>query len=151
MAEILEAKERVDDLVFIAGHLIEILEKENLALQEHDYEVVRSLIEQKTKLSRAYEIRVLGMEKSEQKLNGIDAAVIDHLRQQSIKLQTLVETNAKMLDVNIKTGKLYMNVLADSVKSSSRNADTYSSRGFSSDDSMNGKNNGASFAIDENL
>lgn len=151
MAEVLEAKERVDDLMFIAGHLIEILEKENRALQEHDYEVVRSLIEQKTKLSRAYEIRVLGMEKTKQNFDGIEAAVIDQLKQQSVNLQTLVETNAKMLEVNIKTGKLYMNVLADSVKSSSTNADTYSSKGLSSDDTMNAKNNGASFAIDENL
>ena len=54
MAEVLDPKSRVDDLLFIAGHLIDLLETENIALKASKLDVVESLIEQKTKLSRAY-------------------------------------------------------------------------------------------------
>jgi len=151
MAETLDAKTRVDDLLFIAAHLIDILEQENTALTHNKIDVVGDLLEQKIKLSRAYEIRVIGMEQSGQTLAGIEPALIEDLKQQSARLQSLVESNARELKVGIETGKRYMEALADGVKAATRNAGTYGANGTSGYAALGTKAQSSSVAIDENL
>jgi hypothetical protein len=150
MAEILEAKDRIDDLLFIAGHLIDLLEKENLALKQSRIDLVQDSIDQKVKLSRAYEIRVLGMKKSDQDLSDIEPALLEELKNQSKRLQELVEINAKELKISLDTSKMFMGIVADSVKASTPSAGTYGANG--SDGVAHGANaKSASLAIDENL
>ncbi|MBL4691837.1 MAG: hypothetical protein JKY92_00710 [Magnetovibrio sp.] len=151
MAEILDPKDRIDDLLFIAGHLIDILEQENAALAKNDLAVISTLVDQKTKLSRAYEIRVLGMEKSDQGIASVEPALIEKLKIQSEHLQGLVETNERVLKVNIETGKRFMTIVADSVRSSTPTAGTYGSNGKSDAPLNSTKTRSASIAIDENL
>ena len=150
MAEVLDSKSRVDDLLFIAGHLIDLLETENVALKASKLEVVESLIEQKTKLSRAYEMRVLGMQKSEQDFSDIEPVLLEELKTQSARLQELVEINAQELEVSIATGKRYMDVVAESVKQSAPSAGTYGSNGTKRHD-VQEKAKPSSLAINENL
>ena len=150
MAEVLDPKSRVDDLLFIAGHLIDLLETENIALKASKLDVIESLIEQKTKLSRAYEMRVLGMQKSEQNFADIDPVLIEELKTQSARLQELVEVNAQELEISIATGKRYMEVVAESVKQSTPSAGTYGSNGAKGHEAQE-KVKPSSLAINENL
>ena len=150
MAEVLDSKSRVDDLLFIAGHLIDLLETENIALKASKLDVVESLIEQKTKLSRAYEMRVLGMQKSEQDFSDVEPVLIEELKTQSARLQELVEINAQELEISIATGKRYMEVVAESVKQAAPSAGTYGSNGTKSHD-VQEKAKPSSLAINENL
>jgi len=151
MAEILEVKDRVDDLLFIATHLIEILEKENKALSQGDINLVQELVDQKVKLSRAYEIRVLGMQQSDQDYSEVDPALIEELKTLSTRLQELVEINANELKINIEVGKRYMDAVAQGVKAATPNAGTYGAKGTSGVDALGSKATTASIAIDENL
>jgi len=151
MAEILEAKERIEDLLFIAKHLIEILEQENAALVEGRNSVVGDLVDQKTKLSRAYEIRVLGMDQPDQDYSKVEPALIEELKTLSSRLQELVVINERELKINIEVGKRYMDVVAESVKAATPNAGTYGAQGTSEREEHNRKSKTASFAIDENL
>jgi len=48
MAEVLDEKTRVEDLLFIAGHLIKLLEQENAALSHNRIDKVKELLEQKS-------------------------------------------------------------------------------------------------------
>lgn len=151
MVEVLDPKTRVDDLLFIASHLIDILEQENTALAHNRVDVVNELVEQKVKLSRAYEIRVMGLEHSGQDFAGVEPALLQELKDQSDRLQALVEINAKELKVGIETGRRYMDVLAESVKTATPSAGTYSSSGASAFASLGKKAKSASVAVDENL
>lgn len=151
MAEVLDPKDRIDDLLFIAGHLIEILEQENAALAKNDLAVISSLVDQKTKLSRAYEIRVLGMEKSDQGLATVAPALLEELRRQSERLQDLVIINERVLKVSIETGKRFMAVVSDSVREATPSAGTYGSNGSARVPTNSTKTKSASIAIDENL
>lgn len=151
MVEVLDPQTRVDDLLFIASHLIDILEQENTALAHNRVDVVNELVDQKVKLSRAYEIRVMGMEHSGQDFAGVDPALIQELKDQSERLQGLVKINAKELKVGIETGRRYMDVLAESVKTATPSAGTYGSTGASAFTSLGKKAKSASVALDENL
>lgn len=151
MVEVLDPKTRVDDLLFIASHLIDILEQENTALAHNRVDVVNELVEQKVKLSRAYEIRVMGLEHSGQDFAGVEPALIQELKDQSERLQALVEINAKELKVGIETGRRYMDVLAESVKTATPSAGTYSANGKTAFASLGKKAKSAAVAVDENL
>jgi len=151
MVEVLDPKTRVDDLLFIASHLIDILEQENTALAHNRVDVVNELVDQKVKLSRAYEIRVMGLEHSSQDFAGVEPALIQELKDQSDRLQALVEINAKELKVGIETGRRYMDVLAESVKTATPSAGTYSANGSSALASLGKKAKSASVAVDEKL
>lgn len=151
MSEVLDPQTRVDELLFLAGHLIEILERENAALEDRHIDTVKELVEQKTMLSRAYELRVLGMEQSGQDLSGIDPDQIEQLKAQSEQLQALVEINAKHLKIGLDTGMRYMEVLSEAVKTASNTAGTYGRDGGTDAPVIGKQASNASIAIDEQL
>jgi hypothetical protein len=151
MAEVLDEKTRVDDLLFISGHLIEILEQENIALTHNHLNVVNELLDQKTRLSRAYEIRGLGLRNSDHNFDGVDPDLLKKLKDQSERLQALVEINARELKIGVEVGRRYMDVLAESVKTATPSAGTYSASGTSAFAALGKKAVSPSVAIDENL
>ncbi len=151
MAEALDAQTRVDELLFIARHLIGILEQENTALAHNHFNKVNDLLDQKTKLSRAYEIRVLGFERADAPLDGIEPELIEALKSQSIRLQGLIEDNARELRIGIETSKRFMDVLAQSVKEATPDVGTYGACGRTGLDARAQNRSAAALAIDENL
>lgn len=151
MAEVLDEKTRIEDLIFIAGHLIEILEQENTALAHNRLEVVDELLDQKIRLSRAYEIRGIGLRNSDCNFNDVDPALIKELKVQSERLQALVEINARELKIGVEVGRRYMDVLAESVKTATPSAGTYGANGTSAFAALGNKAKSPSVAIDKNL
>lgn len=151
MAEALDSQTRIDDLLFITNHLIEILEQENVALAHNRIDLVRSLVDQKTSLSRAYEIRVLGLTKSMDGFDGIDPALLEKLKQQGARIEELIEVNAKELNIGIEVGRRFMDVLSESVKTSTPSAGTYSASGASGVDAAPRHLKTSSIAINEQL
>lgn len=151
MVEVLDAQTRINDLLFIAGHLIDVLEKENAALAHNRVEVVRDLLEQKTKLSRAYEIRVLGLVRSPDDLDGVERAELEELKRLGDRIQELVEVNAHELSINITVGRHFMEALTDSVKETTPTAGTYNATGTTGWDAVSKHTKTTSLAINEQL
>lgn len=151
MAEVLDSQTRVDDLLFIAGHLIDVLEQENVALTHNRMDLMHGLVEQKVKLSRAYEIRVLGLAKVPDSLSGVEPALVEELKRQASRLEELIEVNARELSIGIETGRRFMDVLSESVKNATPTAGTYGATGASGMDAMPKNIKTASLAIDEQL
>jgi len=151
MAEVLDAQTHIDDLLFIAGHLIDILEQENTALTHNRTDLIRDLVDQKTRLSRAYEIRVLGLTRLPEGLDAIDPVLIEELKSQGDRLQELIEVNARELSIGIQTGRRFMEVLTDAVKTATPSAGTYGANGASGAEAMPKNAPTASLAIDEQL
>lgn len=151
MAEVLDSQTRIDDLLFITSHLIDILEQENTALAHNRIDLVHSLVDQKTSLSRAYEIRVLGLTKSMDGFDGIDPALLEKLKQQGVRIEELIEVNAKELNIGIEVGRRFMDVLSESVKTATPSAGTYSASGVSGIDAVPRHLKTSSIAINEQL
>ena len=151
MAEVLDPQTRMDDLLFIAGHLIDVLEQENDALERNRYDQLRELVDQKTRLSRAYEIRVLGLAKTPDALEGVDQVLIDELKQRGDRIQELIEINARELSINIQVGRRFMEVLSETVKDATPTAGTYGANGAAGATALSKNTKSASVAIDEQL
>lgn len=151
MSEVLDPQTRVDELLFLADHLIDLLERENAALARQDLGPVREMVEQKTMLSRAYELRVIGMEQSGQDLSDIDPEQIEELKERSQRLEELLEINAKELKIGLETGRRFMEVLADTVKTAEHPAGTYNNNGGTDKPLIGKTSSNASIAIDEKL
>lgn len=147
----MDAMTRVDELLFITSHLIDILERENAALALGQHASVAELIEQKAKLSRAYEIRVLGMGQADEDYSEVEPALIEALKQQGDRLNELMEVNARELSIGIDTSRRFMEVLSQSVKNATPTAGTYGANGASGLDALPQKGHTASVAIDEQL
>lgn len=151
MAKVLDPQTRIDDLLFIASHLVELLEQENVALAHNRIDVIHELVDQKVKLSRAYEIRVLGLEKSPNSLDGIDEAQIEELKRYGDQIEELIEVNAKELSINIDVGNRFMAVLTESVKVATPSAGTYDSTGSAGMNASSRNKQIASLAINKQL
>lgn len=151
MAEVLDPQTRIDDLLFIASRLIEILEQENVALAHNHLDVIHELVDQKVKLSRAYEIRVLGLKKSPNSLTGVDKTQIEELKRYGDQIEELIEINARELSINIDVGKRFMDVLTESVKVATPSAGTYNSTGSAGLNASSRNKKMASLAINKQL
>ncbi|MBL4615580.1 MAG: hypothetical protein JKY27_11995 [Magnetovibrio sp.] len=126
----MDAAKRIDDLLFITTELIELLEQENAALLNKDLAVINQLLDRKLALSRAYEIRFFGLKNSEDDMSEIDPALIEVLKERSVRLDQLVDINSKALKVGVETGKRFMSVLSESVKTATPSAGTYGADGM---------------------
>lgn len=147
----MEATERVQDLLFITTELNNLLEKENAALRIKDMGVINELLDRKMALSKAYEIRYFGLQQSEEGFSGVDSALIEQLKEQSTRLDRLVEINAKTLHVGVSAGQHFMNILADSVQTATPNAGTYGANGQSGVRPGDVKKQCSSIAFDREL
>lgn len=151
MAEVLDPQTRVDDLFFIAENLIDTLEKENAALERNQLGVVLELAEQKERLSRAYEVRVYGLQQSDAPFEGVDPEQMQELRELSTRLEDLVETNSRVLNVELQASRRFMDVLAQSVQAASVTTGAYGSNGAADAASAAPNAKRTAIAIDENL
>lgn len=125
----MDANKRIEDLLFITTELIDLLEQENIALNTNNLVLVNSLLDRKIALSRAYEIRFFGMQNSEGDLNEVEPEMLKTLKEQSFRLDQLVEINTKTLKIGVETGKRFMGVLSESVKTATPSAGTYGANG----------------------
>ena len=125
----MDANDKVQDLIVITGHLADLLEKENAALRAHQALEVRALLEEKTKLARAYEHGIKSLREAPQILAGADAELRERLRLVGSRLQELMDENAKLLKIAINVGRRVMDAFAEAVKSVDKGAGTYGANG----------------------
>lgn len=125
----MDANERVRDLIELTGLLTEVLEKENAGLKAHKAADVRALLEEKTKLARAYEGRIKGLREAPDSLVGADEEMRERLRLMGARMQELMEENSHLLKISITVGRRVMESFAQAVKSVDKGAGTYGANG----------------------
>ena len=76
----MDATKRINDLIAITGHLVELLTQENAALRAKRHDDVATLLEKKASLGRAYESRVQGLVENPDFLAQVDQALRQRLR-----------------------------------------------------------------------
>jgi len=149
----MDADKRLEDLLFITTELVELLEKENVALKTNRLDVVQDLIERKTMLCRAYEIRVFGLKQEDDK-EAYDEALkgkVQRLTEVGARVETLIIENERMLKVALEVSRRFMDCVADSVQQNAPNTGAYSAHGAVGISGKVDKKQAASLALDETL
>ena len=151
----MDAGKRIDDLLFITNGLADLLEQENAALHSNRLDIVRSLLERKTTLSRAYEIRVFGMkqelEHEQAQYDEVDLANIDRLTEVGQRVAVLIDENEKMLKIALEVSRRFMACVADSAKLAVPGTGAYSASGRTGATTTATQKQAPSMALDETL
>ena len=147
----MDARERIEDLMFITTELTQLLERENAALNDQNLDVINEHLDRKIALSRAYEIRFFGLDKSEDDLSEVDPILIEELKAQSSRLDQLVNINEQALSIGVSTGQRFMDVLSEAVQSAAPDAGTYGATGEAGGSVRKKTKQGSSVAFDKVL
>ncbi len=126
------ASRKINDLISIARRLGGLLETENRALREHRAADVKSLLEEKTSLCRAYESKILALDelsRTPDRFDDVDSGLIERLQGMGEKVQFLIEENSCLLKVSIEANKRVLDAVAEAIKESSAAAGIYTARG----------------------
>ncbi len=125
----MDATNRINDLIAITGHLVELMTQENAALRAKRHEDVAALLEKKASLSRAYESRIQGLVEKPDSLAQVDQALRHRLRGLGEKMHRLMEENEQFLKVAITVAQRVVESVSEAVKSSQPGPGTYSANG----------------------
>jgi len=127
----MDAATRISDLIVLSQRLIDLLSRENHALQEHRSDEVRTLLEQKDELSRAYETRIKGLVEHADgaAIGAVDQTLRDQLRTLGEAVQRLSQENAERLRIAIEVNRRVLQEVADAVKAGQQRLRTYSATG----------------------
>ncbi|MEO5335832.1 MAG: hypothetical protein H7841_02900 [Magnetospirillum sp. WYHS-4] len=125
----MDANEKVQDMIVITGHLADLLERENAALKAHRPGEVKAMLEEKTKLARAYEVGIKGLRDAPSSLAGADEDLRERLRLLARRMEELMAENARLLKMAITVGRRVMESFAMAVKSVDTGAGTYAASG----------------------
>ena len=147
----MDAIDRVNDLIFIAGRLDELLERENAALERHDADSVGDLLDEKRKLVRAYEIRLRGFEEDPASLKEVDETTRDELADLGTRLTEQMEQNARMLEVAVETSRAVVDSIVEGAKAQQSGATTYTSGATAAAERTRPGARGAALTVDQTL
>ena len=125
----MDATIRINDLIAITGHLVDLLTQENAALRAKRHEDVAALLEKKASLGRAYESRVQGLVEKPDSLAQVDQALCQRLRDLGEMMRGLMEENALLLKVAIEASRRVVQSVSEAVKSSQPGPGTYAANG----------------------
>ena len=147
----MDATKRIDDLITITGHLVELLTQENAALRAKRHEDVATLLEKKATLGRAYESRVQGLVEKPDSLAQVDQALRQRLRGLAEKMHGLMEENARFLKVAIAVARRVVGSVSEAVKSSQPGPGTYSANGAVGTPSNGAAPRNLAISVDQSL
>lgn len=124
-------QQRLDDIAFITQHLVVVLQKENRALHQNDIPVIEGLIEEKDALCRAYEQRALVLSKyrDELKSEEIPSELLELVKDLGAQVEHLIQENSRLLRAAIEANRRVMSLVAEAVKGTNADIDTYGATG----------------------
>ena len=121
----MEMSERVNELIYICERMIEILQKENDALDAQNPKVLAETVSEKDKLSRLYERHTRGIQRDVNGFAAVDEDVRATLKELSQEMDELIAHNARMLKLNIDTNRRVLLKFADIAKQMTPHSGTY--------------------------
>jgi len=126
----MDANNQIEDLMAITGRLADLLREENQALRDRKPDAVAALLEGKLTLCRAYEARIQALIEKPDELVGADPGLRKKLQDLGLKLDSLMEENARLLKVGVEAGRRVVATVAEAVKNCNPGANTYSANGL---------------------
>ncbi|NVK17402.1 MAG: hypothetical protein HWE30_01760 [Methylocystaceae bacterium] len=121
----MDMNERISELTYVCERMIEILTKENDALEAENPKALAETITEKDKLSRLYERHARGIERDAESFAKVDEDVRAHLKELNAEMDKLVERNARMLKMNMELNRRVLFKFADVAKKMTPHSGTY--------------------------
>ena len=142
--------DRIRDLIQIGEDLCAFLARENAALARHDRDFVARHVDDKTRLSIAYDKMFKAVTGDEETLAEARTEHREQLLEMNERMQELMLENVQRVEAAAASGRIVLDVIADAVRKAEPDAKTYSGGGKVED---KGRRNarGTSVAIDETL
>ena len=147
----MDSNNRLNDLIVITGSLAELLKRENRALRGHRVQEVRDLLDEKTTLSRIYEMRYKGFTESPDIINNADIDIRRRLQAMGEKVQCLMEENTKLLRAELEANRRVVEMIAEAVRKQQPSAGTYGAKAVTSADGANAADRRLAFSLDQTL
>lgn len=147
----MDPTKRVNDLIVITGRLADLLERENVALREKQNKELNEILDEKVTLGRVYESRIMGLTEDPEALDNVDKELLERLRGIGMKVNGLIEDNAKMLKIAIEANRRVVNLIAEAVKASVPSAGTYSPTGATGTDDHRAAPKNVAISVDHTL
>ena len=147
----MDPTKRVNDLIVITGRLADLLERENVALREKQNKKLNEILDEKVTLGRVYESRIMGLTEDPEALDNVDKELLERLRGIGMKVNELIEDNAKMLKTAIEANRRVVNLIAEAVKASVPSAGTYSPTGGTGTHDHRGAPKNVALSVDHTL
>src|SRR3990172_5148022 len=125
----MDINKRLTELIAISGQLASVLERENAALTHYDRGSLHALLDEKTRLGRAYESRMETLGGDAAALAEADPDLGQHLREIGAQVRDLIARNARLLKIAIEANRRVVDLIAEAVKASAPGPGVYSVRG----------------------
>ena len=107
---------KIENYLQVVDAFIEILQKENQALEDYNVDIVRSVYEKKAKTVGAYRALVAYFMKHQEELKEIDKATAKELKVASRELDDLINENDMLLKTRMETSKTIMDSIVNIAK-----------------------------------
>lgn len=125
----MDTKDRALNLLSVVQRLCDILQTENKALAAYRPASIRSSIDEKTRLSKAYELLSKSLAGAPEELDQMDDAIRERLKDSLRKLNELLDENAEKLKTAIEAGQRVMAAVANAAKETSQTVSSYGPSG----------------------
>lgn len=142
---------RINDIILITERLIDVLEKENLALKNRRHAELHDLLDDKVTLSRVYETRMQFFNENPDVLTQSSPELTARLRSLAARIGELLTENASMLKVAIAANKRVVDMIAEAVKNVTPGAGTYGSNGMTGLSDHKSEAQGLALSLDQTL
>jgi len=142
---------RIEDLILITGRLIDVLERENDALNNQRNADLRDILDEKVTLSRVYESRMQVISEKPEILDEVDADLREKLQSLGQQVSTLIEANGRLLKVAMTVNRRVVELIAEAVHDATPSAGTYGATGASATGSLGADKQRVAFSLDQVL
>ena len=142
---------RLTELIAISGQLANVLERENEALTHYDRGSLESLLDEKTRLGRAYESRMEALGGDSAALADADPDLGQRLREIGADVRDLIARNARLLKIAIEANRRVVDLIAEAVKASTPGPGVYGKRGKAAAAPARGAPKSAPISFDRSL
>ncbi|MGE4562597.1 MAG: flagellar export chaperone FlgN [Rhodospirillales bacterium] len=142
---------RINDLITITGHLVELLERENNALRNRQSQELHDILDEKVTLSRLYETRIIGLNEETEVLDEVEPELREKLKGLGEKIREMMEENAMLLKVAIEANKRVVNMIVEAVRETTHKAGTYAANGGPGSDGTHAAAQTVAISVDQTL
>lgn len=125
----MDINKRLTELIAISGQLASVLERENEALTHYERGGLQALLDEKTRLGRAYESRMEALGGDATALVEADPDLGQRLREIGANVRNLIARNARLLKIAIEANRRVVDLIAEAVKASAPGPGVYGVRG----------------------
>ena len=147
----MDINKRLTELIDISSQLASVLERENTALTHYDRKSLQPLLDEKTRLGRAYESRMETLGGEAEALAEADPDLSRHLREVGAQVRDLISRNARLLKIAIEANRRVVDLIAEAVKASTPGPGVYGKRGKAAAAPARGAPKSAPISFDRSL